>query len=228
LKNVSYIRTNGGARSKDPEKFQKDAQVLEEALKLDPTNSRYVFYLAQSYRDAKDYESSIRNYEKRISMGGWDQEIYWSMLQIGLMKGWLERDSQEVIDSFYRAYLYRPSRAESLYHLASYYRAMGSFYAAYCMTRDALKIPLSQDILFVEKWIYDYGALFEHSISSYWITSYFEAKTASDQLLKKKELPESVREAINSNLIWINAKLEEVKPLNLLKMPSSVVKPNNP
>jgi hypothetical protein len=40
-----------GARSSDPHKFRRDALVLEQAL-LGAENSRYVFYLAQSYRDA--------------------------------------------------------------------------------------------------------------------------------------------------------------------------------
>src|SRR5262249_13879261 len=33
-------------------KFERDAKLLEEALVRDPANARYVFYLAQSLRDA--------------------------------------------------------------------------------------------------------------------------------------------------------------------------------
>ncbi len=38
-------------------KYLKDALVLEEAVKEEPNNSRYVFYLAQSYRDYGDYKN---------------------------------------------------------------------------------------------------------------------------------------------------------------------------
>jgi glycosyltransferase involved in cell wall biosynthesis len=220
LKDVIYKRTHGGARAKDPQKFQKDAKVLEEALKEDPSNSRYVFYLAQSYRDAKDYEQSIKNYERRALMGGWDQEIYWSLLQIAIMKTWLKKDPQEVVDAYYKAYLYRPSRAESLYYLGSYYRSLGSFFASYTILREALKIPVPTDILFVEKWVWDYGALFEFSIVSYWTGNFAESKKAADRLLKFANLPSNVREAVENNQKWINAKIAETKSLNALQVPS--------
>ena len=53
------------SRSKDPNKFQQDAAILEEAIKKEPNNSRYVFYLAQSYFSAKEYELSLINYRKK-------------------------------------------------------------------------------------------------------------------------------------------------------------------
>ena len=220
LSGVLYKRTYGGARSKDPQKFQKDAQVLEDALKEDPTNSRYMFYLAQSYRDAKDYETSIKKYEQRVQMAGWDQEVYWSLLQIALMKTWLEKDPKDVIESYYRAYLYRPSRAEALYYLGAYYRTLNCFNASYCTLAEAIKIPLPQDILFVERWIHEYGALFEASISAYWIGRYAEAKKASDSLLKMSMLPQPVRDAVENNQKWINAKLTENKAVSVLRAPT--------
>lgn len=43
----------GGDRSSNPlQKFLNDAKLLENELKKDPTNTRYKFYLAQSYKDA--------------------------------------------------------------------------------------------------------------------------------------------------------------------------------
>jgi glycosyltransferase involved in cell wall biosynthesis len=220
LSGIIYKRTYGGARSKDPQKFQKDAQVLEDALKEDSTNSRYMFYLAQSYRDAKDYETSIKKYEQRIQMGGWDQEVYWSMLQIALMKMWLGKEPKDVIDSFYRAHLYRPSRAEALFYLGAYYRSLNSFYASYSTLLEALKIPLPEDILFVERWVYEYGAPFEASISAYWVGKYAEAKKASERLMKLANLPDPIKEALNNNMKWINSKLAETQALSALKTPT--------
>lgn len=42
-----------GARFRDPQKYVKDAQLLEKELLKDPNNSRYVFYLGLSYENAK-------------------------------------------------------------------------------------------------------------------------------------------------------------------------------
>ena len=39
------------------------------------------------------------------------------------------------------------------------------------------RIPLSKDLLFVEKWIYDYGIPFEQSICAYWSVSMMNAAT---------------------------------------------------
>ena len=75
LDDVTMVIIGGGDRSNDPKKFQKDAEVLEKALAKDPTSTRNVFYLAQSYRDAGMLESAIANYERRVAMGGWDQEV---------------------------------------------------------------------------------------------------------------------------------------------------------
>ena len=83
---VKIIVGTDGARSRDPKKYEKDIAVLEEALKNDPENTRYMFYLAQSCRDAGVYDSAIEWYKKRISKGGWEEEVYWSMLQIGIMQ----------------------------------------------------------------------------------------------------------------------------------------------
>ena len=52
-----------GARNTDPKKkYEQDAAVLEAALAGEPDNARYVFYLAQCYRDAGQLEASLEAY----------------------------------------------------------------------------------------------------------------------------------------------------------------------
>ena len=41
-----------GARNQDPEKYARDAEILLAEVNRNPTDSRSIFYLAQSYRDA--------------------------------------------------------------------------------------------------------------------------------------------------------------------------------
>ena len=55
------------------ERYLQDAATIENALKDKPNNARYVFYLAQSYHDAGHYQKSIDNYQKRVSMGQWEE-----------------------------------------------------------------------------------------------------------------------------------------------------------
>ena len=60
-----------GARNLDPQKYLKDAQVLAKGLEQEPTNSRYMFYLGQSYHNAGLLDKAIEAYDQRINAGGW-------------------------------------------------------------------------------------------------------------------------------------------------------------
>ena len=218
LQGITNIARPEGNRSKDPQKFQKDAAAIEKALKEDPTNTRYTFYLAQSYRDAAELEKALATYEKRILMGGWDQEVFWSMLQIGLLKESLAREPNEIIDSYKKAHAYRPTRLEPLYYLARYERKLNHHAESYQASSKGLTLKKPNDLLFVENWIQDYGMLLEYSISSYWTERYLESLVSSNSLLANPSIPPNVRECVEKNLVWINKKIEEV---NKADLPSS-------
>ncbi len=210
LDGIRNIVHTDGARSEDPKKYQKDAEVLEMALKEEPDNSRYIFYLAQSYKDAGACAKALENYEKRVKMGGWDQEVFWSMLQVGLMQDALNMAPEIVMKSLYHAYHYRPTRAEPLYHLANYYRQKENYALGYLIATIGQNIPLSKDILFVDKWIYDYGLLLELSICAYWIGKYEECYQISQKLLNNTQLPLNVRACVEKNLSFAQTKLIEL------------------
>jgi glycosyltransferase involved in cell wall biosynthesis len=211
LKGITYVRYYDGARSKDPEKYLKDVQVLEDALKKEPGNLRYAFYLAESYRSAQLFEKAIEAYEKRVALGGWDEEVFWSLLQIGYLKELLEKPGKEIVDAYTKAFEFRPTRAEPLYHIARYFRNIGYFHAANVYALQGLSIPKPNDLLFVESWVYDYGLLFEYSIIAYWVEDYLAAQKASRDLLANPRLPENYRNCVISNLEWINGKLNGSK-----------------
>lgn len=208
LEKVFNMYTTEGARSKDPLKYLKDAQILEAALKKDPNNSRNVFYLAQSYGDYGDYALSMENYEKRASMGGWEQEVFWSLLKVGMMTECLKMPKEKVISNYLRAFQYRKSRVEPLYHMAHYYREIDDFNSGYLIAKLAQTVPVSNDILFVQQWIYDYGITLEQSICAYWIGKYEECQLLCLDLLKRN-LPDNVRTCVEGNLGFANAKLLE-------------------
>lgn len=211
LSDIKIIFGSDGNRSQDPQKFQKDADILEKGLLKEPDNSRYVFYLAQSYKDAKNPEQAIKNYEKRITMGGWDQEIFWSMLQIGLQQEALNMDLEKIAASYEKAYAYRPSRIEPLYRLASLYRRKENYRAGYETALKGLNQRDSTDNLFVEQWIYDYGLIFEHSVCAYWVEKYTESLLASYVVLAQSDLPAHIKVCVQANLKWIHTKLNESK-----------------
>lgn len=196
-----------GARSQDPEKFKKDAAILEKALLEEPDNSRYAFYLGQSYRDADEPALAIKNYEKRIAMGGWDEEVFYSKYQICLLQEGLKADPQNIVKGYLDCYAFRPCRAEPLYRLATYYRLRGEYLLGYLVASFGLTVSQPTDTLFVENWIYEYGLLLEKSINAYWIGNYQECLDLSKKMLKAAKLPQHVKECIEKNIEWAKSKL---------------------
>lgn len=206
LRNVVFT---DGARSNDAQKFQKDAALLEVALAEDPTNTRHQFYLAQSYRDAGNHQKALENYRKRSEMGGFDQEVFWSKLRAAQMEAVLNLPSETVLKSFYDAFHYRNSRAETLYYLANYYREKGDYAQGYLIASVGTTIPLSTDVLFVEKWVYEWGLPLEQSICAYWTGQYEECQKISLKMLQNPDLPQYVRETVERNMGFNRLKLME-------------------
>ena len=142
-------------------------------------------------------------------MGGWEEEVFTSMLQAARLQERLNKDPKTIEKSYLAAYLYRPTRAEPLYYLAKYYRDQENFEKAYQTAKIGLSIPRPRDILFVDAWVYDYDLEMECSISSYYVGKYEESQTLCKKLLAKSNLPDNVRTTVENNIAFSNAKLAE-------------------
>lgn len=151
------------------EKYSNDAKILEEALIKEPDNTRYVFYLAQSYRDSAQYEKSLEVYQKRASMGQWEEEVYYSMYMIAKLKERLNLDINEVTEAYSRAWEYRPSRLECAFHTMRKMREQKRYLIAFAYGDLAIKTRGTADILFVEPEIWQWRLLDEYSLAAYYI-----------------------------------------------------------
>lgn len=191
--------TTDGNRSKDPKKFLKDAQVLEKGLEKEPDNSRYVFYLAQCYVDAGEYELALKNYQRRATMGGWDQEVFWSIYTSGLLEERLDKGEAAFLKSYSKAFQYRQSRAEPLYRMIHYYIRNENFLLGYALAKEALKVPLSEDNVYVERWMYEYGFWVALSDCAYQLGRHDEALAACREALKQSTMPDGLRKQMQIN-----------------------------
>ncbi len=209
LRDIFRTTKSDGDRSSDPEKYVKDAAVLESALLDEPGNVRYLFYLAQSYRDANQYELAIENYQKRAKAGGWNEEVYYSLLQIARLQFALDKDSKTIINAFLTAFTFRPSRAEALCDLAKYFNHLERFDEAYRIASLGMKVPYPNDILFVEPAPYQYDLALECSVAAYWLGKYDECRNLSHQLLLNPDLPTEVREVVENNLAFANSAIKK-------------------
>jgi glycosyltransferase involved in cell wall biosynthesis len=181
-------------------KYANDARVLEEALLTDPDNARYVFYLAQSYRDAGQLPKAIEWYERRAVMGGWDEEVFYSLYQIAALGDELGVERPLVLYAYLRAYESRPTRAEPLRALAAYFRKSSDWAQAELFARAAVAIPRPNDMLFVEDSVYAWHALDELAIATSWLGKRDEARDINQRLLNEGRLPEWERERVEKNL----------------------------
>lgn len=198
LKGVTNITClNDGYRSQDPKKHHKDIEILEKALQTDPTNNRYVFFLAQSYLNAKEHSLALKTYEKHSNMSVPDEERYWSLYMLGELQELLNMPS--FIDSYCKAYLFRPSRAEPLFRLAQHYTKNGNEVLGYVLAKFGLSIPMSPDGTNVLTWIYDYGFLCVLAEASYRMGKYHESEDFLQQIAKEKA-PTYIQQQINKNL----------------------------
>lgn len=194
-----------GARSNNPQKYFQDAQVLEKAFyspKDEDLKDRYAFYTAQSYRDADMPEKAIEWYSKRANLGGWYEEVYYSLLQIALLKIELNAPLDEVQNLLLAAYEYRPQRAESLYHLALQLRLHDKIKLAYIYANAAVSIPLTKDILFVNHSVYEWKAKEELAISANSVGNYQLCHDLCVELLFNPTVPESNRKLLLDNLMF--------------------------
>ena len=196
-----------GARSRDPEKFLKDARVLEAALAKEPGHARYRFYLAQSYRDAGDPCRALEHYQQRAALGGWAEEVYISRLNVARLKERLEAPPAEVVRAYQEAHLARPGRAEALVDLARYHRLREEHPLAYLCARAASELEPTADVLFVESDALDWRAQDERAIAAYWTGRHAESRDLCTRLLDGGRLPESERRRVEANRQFAQAAL---------------------
>ena len=124
-----------GNRSKDPNKYLKDAEILKdayyEAKKInDALYLRYGFYCANSYRDFGDSVEAIKWYKVVLQNDNPNQEKYISCLQIFNI---YDKIGEKESGFFYlvESFRYDIERYECIQILIQYYSVTGNPFTAY-------------------------------------------------------------------------------------------------
>ena len=165
IKGARFVDHADGANR--PNKFIRDIALLEQGLKDEPVNARYMYYLANSYRDAGQLDLASAMYQKRINFGGWDEEAHSAMMNLGFC----EKDALNFsgfVDAMIQAYNFRPQRVEPLYELAKAYRERSQQRAGLVFAKSGLNIKRPNDLLFVNDYVYEHGLRYEYSILGYY------------------------------------------------------------
>lgn len=153
-------------------KFQRDILLLEKETIQHPNEPRSWFYLANSYRDTRQFENAIRCYQERIKLGGWDQEVWSSWYSIGNCYFELNQP-EKAISAMLSAFEVCNKRFENIHRIIRYYREnsknkLANFF--YQQVQEILKKypSTNQDFLFYEADVISYKLDYEFSIIAYY------------------------------------------------------------
>ena len=189
-----------GSRNRISDKYARDADVLATAVESNPHDPRNVFYLAQSYFDAGDFERALETYTRRAAMGGWEQEVFYSRFRVAQCRERLRHPADAVRADYLECARLHPSRAEPLVEAARLARVAGDFAAAYEYARRAGEIPHpGSDALFVHTGAYEYRARDEQAVAAYYLGRHDEAFRLNQELLDAPALPEADRRRVERN-----------------------------
>lgn len=207
------VRPDGNSWTSETiqQKYEGHAKILEEYVKNDPKKDpRWVFYLAQSYRDSGTEEGkrkALEFYEKRTSMlGGYWEEVYFSALMVANLKSALGYPKEEVIQSFLKCGKYNKYRIEHLMPVILHYQSVKEFDIAYILGLRAIqcegKLPMPNSSLFIDKDVYLWKVFDVHSLSCWYSGRRDEGKSSYKKLVKAMEkglIPEDHHKRIREN-----------------------------
>jgi len=197
LDNLSMRIVGDGNRSQLGDKSLRDLAVLEN----DEPTPRNVFYHAQTLWDLGRYEEAAKKYYERAAMGGWEEEVYYSLWRGAESLNILERPLDEVGSALFRAYLYRPARREALNSLCRVLRLANRWEECYLLSSIAHEPPAS-DVLFLDtnaEWL----ILEEHALAAWYLG---KKEESHEYFLRVAEydLPDNARERTNENLSYFS------------------------
>jgi glycosyltransferase involved in cell wall biosynthesis len=175
-------------------KYAHDAEVLLKALETEPDNDRYVFYLAQSYRDAGNTEEAVKWYKKRFEMGKWKEEMYVAAYNISR----LSHDKEWA----WKATELCPHRSEALVGYVTYCRQQNLWsQELFSMILYASTIPKpTEECLFIESEIYHWRVFDELAIVAAFTGHKEDCKKACIRLLHENKLPPDEKTRVENNL----------------------------
>ena len=196
---IKSIRINDyGDGGSKVDKFTRDIQLLEQGLIDEPGNARYMFYLANTYKNISDYSNAIKWYLRRIDKGGWIEEVTCSYEYLGdcYMK---IQNKDKAVNVWMEGYEYNPKRAECIYEVIVSLRKDGINTIAYKVWQLAKKIQYpSDDILFVRADVYNHLLDLENTYLSYYADSNKDVRSVFSNLLTNPN--------VNTNLLLGNYK----------------------
>jgi len=206
---VSLFQDRTQDDDKTGKRFHRDKDLLLAEFEKDPTNSRTVFYLAQTYSCLNRHAESYHFYKIRADMPGFQEENFHCHLRMGdIAKEHAiinnrypqnriprEDDTKEVsllrsftweiaLGHYMKAFEHTP-RAEPMIAVAEYYRSIDKWLLSYNFARIACELDFPRDsILFIDNRAYDYTRFHLLGIVAFYCNKFTEGYQACQQAIK--------------------------------------------
>jgi tetratricopeptide (TPR) repeat protein len=216
---------DGGAKN---DKFERDIKLLLDGIIDEPKNTRYYFYLGNSYHDSGKYEEAIPMYLKRIEFGGWQEEVWYSYYRIGLCYKYLNKFA-DALFYWLEGYDYYPNRLEGIYEILKYYRIHSKHHLCnkfYSLAKEILDKNDNRDTyLFLHNDVYQYQIYYEYTI----IAAYCGIKNIDNQIINVMNYSNNHSEIDNllSNMKFYNQILKKKSLFNLDNSIYSIINEEN-
>jgi Glycosyl transferase family 2 len=195
---------DGGSRG---DKFEREVTLLLEDWGERPDEPRTAFYLGRSYDDIGNSGQAMVWYRRRLAMGGWEEETFYTRLRLGACLV-LAGHASEGCGELWRAWGERPWRAEPLVALAEHYRGQNLWELAWQASELAFKHAGAEpdghptgpvDALFVDASVLQWRVAYEASIAAWYVGEFERGRRLVSYLLGRADLPEDVRRAVEGN-----------------------------
>ena len=226
-----------GSRNQDPNKYIKDAEVLERGFHEELANERngrvvenanggrslaerYAFYCAQSWMDAGPayIDKAIEWYQRVLSQNNWSQEKYYSALCLGNLY-YKKNDKYNSLKYYCATMEYDEERIEGIASLVENLRADGHHLmvnALYHKYKNYNKFPQNKLFLSIDKYndIIEYN----NSISAYYISDKRSGYECSKTILRHNIMPYHLMISTYNNFIFYRNFFEEDSYPEILRL----------
>ena len=223
-----------GSRSQDPNKYIKDAEVLERGYREELANGgegggggssralaeRYAFYCAQSWMDAGPayIDKAIEWYLHVLTQNNWNQEKYYSALCLGNLYH-KKADKYNSMKYYCATMEYDEERIEGIASLMENLRAEGNHVlvnALYHKYKNYNKYP--QNKLFLSTDKYNDIIEYNNSISAFYISDKRSGYECCKTILRHNIMPYHFMSSTYSNFSFYRNFFEEESFPELLRL----------
>jgi len=195
--------------NKSIKRFSNDKVLLLADYEDDPSDSRTVFYLAQTCFCLNHLEDAYHYYSLRTTLEGFWEERFHSFLKCGEISQKLQCPWDESMKWYINAFEYTP-RVEPLIQIVNYYKDK-NWLLSYTFANLACNLSYPEHcILFVDKLAYSYTRWHLLGIVAWYAGFYTEGKIAC-----QKAIASGINVEIDTNNLKYYEDKEELKIIDM-------------